>query len=150
MRETALLLHIGAVAIWVGGMFFAHYCLRPAAAVLEPPQRLTLMSITLRRFFSVLHVTIAVIWLTGLRMMEHVGFAAAPRAWHLMLGLGALMTLVFAIAAWYLNPRLRKAVAEQRWADGGAVLARIRQLVAFNLVLGLLTIVVATIGPLAG
>ena len=33
-------LHVLAVVLWVGGMAFAHFFLRPALATLEPPQRL--------------------------------------------------------------------------------------------------------------
>ena len=41
MNRLLLLLHILAVVVWIGGMFFAHYCLRPAAAEkLSPEQRL--------------------------------------------------------------------------------------------------------------
>ena len=46
------LLHLLAVLLWVGGMFFAHFILRPAAVeALEAPQRLKLMDAVLRRFF---------------------------------------------------------------------------------------------------
>ena len=46
-------LHILAAVIWVGGMFFAYLCLRPAAqAVLEPEQRLTLWANTFDRFLD--------------------------------------------------------------------------------------------------
>ncbi len=41
--SSLLALHVLAVVIWVGGMFFAYNALRPAAAeVLEPPNRLKL------------------------------------------------------------------------------------------------------------
>ena len=41
MRSILLLLHLSGVIVWVGGMFFAHFCLRPVAALqLPPPQRL--------------------------------------------------------------------------------------------------------------
>ena len=31
-------MHVLAVVVWVGGMFFAYFCLRPAAAkLLQPP-----------------------------------------------------------------------------------------------------------------
>ena len=39
-----------AIVVWIGGMFFAHYCLRPAAAEkLSPEQRLPLLVKTRRR-----------------------------------------------------------------------------------------------------
>ena len=53
-------LHVLAVVLWVGGMAFAHFFLRPALATLEPPQRLRLMHAVLGRFFA------AVLWAVGL------------------------------------------------------------------------------------
>ncbi len=43
--------HILAATIWVGGMFFAHVMLRPAAAALDPPLRLALFRRVLGNFF---------------------------------------------------------------------------------------------------
>ena len=37
------LIHVLASMVWLGGMFFAHFCLRPAAQQLEPPVRIGLM-----------------------------------------------------------------------------------------------------------
>ena len=43
LRPLLLFLHLAGVIVWVGGMFFAYFCLRPAAVrVLQPPQRLPL------------------------------------------------------------------------------------------------------------
>jgi len=53
MTELWLFLHFAAVVVWIGGMVFAHFCLRPAAlATLQPPQRLPLMAAALGRFFA--------------------------------------------------------------------------------------------------
>ena len=48
MLAIALTLHILSAVIWVGGMFAAYMCLRPAAGLLETSQRLGLW----RRFFQ--------------------------------------------------------------------------------------------------
>ena len=37
--SIALTLHLLSAVVWVGGMFAAYLCLRPAAGPLEPPQR---------------------------------------------------------------------------------------------------------------
>jgi len=51
-QHLLTLLHVLASVIWVGGMFFAHQCLRPAAiATLDPPQRLALWRAVFGRFF---------------------------------------------------------------------------------------------------
>jgi len=41
-----------------------------------------------------------------------------------------------------------RAVAAQEWKAGGAAMATIRKLVGINLILGLVTIVIGTLGPL--
>ena len=42
MTALALAVHILGAVVWVGGMFAAYMCLRPAAGPLEPPARLKL------------------------------------------------------------------------------------------------------------
>ena len=55
MMGSAVLLHVIAVVIWVGGMFFAYICLRPvAASQLEPPVRLQLWVGVFGKFFPFL------------------------------------------------------------------------------------------------
>jgi uncharacterized membrane protein len=44
--------------------------------------------------------------------------------------------------------RLKRDVAAQRWQDGAAALAQIRRLVGLNILLGLLTVAIATLGRL--
>jgi len=52
IASVSLVLHSLSAVLWVGGMFFAHQVLRPAAAALEPGPRLTLWSRVLGRFFG--------------------------------------------------------------------------------------------------
>ena len=62
MNPLLHLLHLAGVIIWIGGMVFAHVCLRPvAASQLQPPQRLPLLAAILARFFALVTVSIAVI-----------------------------------------------------------------------------------------
>jgi len=52
LLAIAITLHTLSAVIWVGGMFFAHFALRPAANhLLEPPLRLFLafMGVWLKR-----------------------------------------------------------------------------------------------------
>jgi len=146
MHGLMLFLHLIGLAVWIGGMAFAHFCLRPAALELPPPQRLPLMAGALGRFFAWVIVAIVLLWVSGLSMMLAVGMAAAPVIWHLMMGIALLMTLFFIVIRAVHFPALRAAVAEQKWPAGAAALNRIRQLVAVNLALGVVTIAVATVG----
>lgn len=147
MRQLLIFLHLAGVIVWVGGMFFAHVCLRPVAAEqLPPPQRLPLLTAVLGRFFKAVGLAIAAILGSGLVIMLSAGFAASPLHWHLMMALGLAMTVIFALIAGVFYPRLRAAVGQQDWPVGGAAMNRIRQLVMTNLLLGALTVGVATLG----
>ncbi len=42
LTALAFLLHVLSAVVWVGGMFFAYLCLRPAAAALSTPERVAL------------------------------------------------------------------------------------------------------------
>ena len=48
--------HVLSIIVWVGGMVFAHFFLRPAAQALEPPLRVRLMHDVLQRFLGALGV----------------------------------------------------------------------------------------------
>lgn len=137
LHQLLLFLHLLGVVIWVGGMFFAHFALRPSAAeVLEPSKRVPLMAATLARFFRIVAFAVAAILLTGFAMMAHVGFASAPLGWHLMLTLGIVMALVFAYIYAVPFRKLRTHSQAGSWPHAAAALATIRQLVVFNLALG--------------
>jgi len=141
-----LLLHLLGVVLWVGGMAFAYLCLRPALAILPPAQRLTLMGSVLGRFFSLVWVALGCILVSGPAMLLAVGMRQAPGAWHVMLLTGLVMTAVF-LSVWF-GPwkRLEAAVAGEDWAAGAAALAVIGRRVGFNLILGVVTMAVATLG----
>ncbi|MGO4332165.1 CopD family protein [Cupriavidus sp. 2TAF22] len=141
-------LHIAGATLWVGGMFFAYVCLRPAAGSLEPPQRLRLWRGVFARFLAWVWVAVIVIACSGAVMIARVGFAAAPVHWHLMLGTGLLMILIFVYVFAGPYGALRRAVDAQDWPSAGAALGRIRQAVGLNLLLGVFTIAVATLGQI--
>jgi uncharacterized membrane protein len=137
LYQSLLFLHLLAAVIWVGGMFFAHFALRPSVAeVLQPPQRIPLMTATLGRFFRVVSLAIVVIVLTGFAMFARAGFASAPIGWHLMLGLGILMAVLFTYIYAVPYQQLRRRSQAGAWPDAASALGIIRHLVAFNLFLG--------------
>ena len=147
MRSILLLLHLSGVIVWVGGMVFAHVCLRPVAATqLPPPQRLPLLAAVLGRFFMAVAASIVAILGSGFAIMGATGFAQAPIHWHVMSGIGLIMAAIFAVIYFIHYPQLKAGVAAQEWPAAGAAMNRIRQLVATNLLLGALTIAVATLG----
>ena len=145
MHHPLLFLHITSVVIWVGGMFFAYFCLRPAAAqLLEPPQRLPLWVATFSRFFKITTLAIVTILATGFMMLMQVGMKFAPVGWHIMLSTGLLMTFVFVYVYVVLYPKLSRQCDAATWPAAGATLNTIRKLVGFNLLLSIIAIAAAT------
>ena len=147
--SIAITLHLLAVVIWVGGMFFAYMALRPVAAtLLEPPLRMPLWSQTFARFFPWVWASVILLPVTGYWMILYVfgGFAKLALYIHIMQGLGILMTLIFLHVYFAPYPRLKRAVAAGDFAAAGKQLATIRKLIGLNLILGLSVIVVASSG----
>ena len=143
-------LHLLALIVWIGGMVFAHFFLRPALAQLEPPARLRLMHEVLGRFFQAVLVASLLTLGTGVWMLGRVakqvvqagGSFQMPWSWTVMATLGVLMVLIFGHIRFSLFKRLARAVAASDWSAGGAALGQIRQWVLVNLVLGLVVLLV--------
>ena len=141
-------LHALAAAIWVGGMFFAYFVMRPGVADLAPPERLRLWDRVFGRFFPIVLGCIAVLLLTGYHMLfaGFGGFGGAGVHVHIMHLTGWVMFLLFFhlfVAPWR---RYRRAVAAGETEAAERQLATIRVVVAINLVLGLLTIAIGASG----
>jgi uncharacterized membrane protein len=145
----AVLLHVVSVVVWVGGMFFAYMVLRPVAAgQLEPPQRLRLWAEVFARFFPWVWVAVALILATGLWMVFAVFGGIGPSGLYidLMLGSGIVMVLIFFHVFFAPFRRLKYAVTAEDWPAGGKALGQIRMLIGINLVLGLVTVAIASGG----
>lgn len=146
---TLKLLHILAIVVWIGGMVFAHFFLRPAALQLEPPQRIRLMHGALQRFFKAVLVSIGVVLASGLWMIGRVAKETVqaglpfnmPLDWTIMAVLGIVMMGIFGHIRFALFKRLDKAVAASDWTAGGTALASIRTWVGVNLAIGVVIIV---------
>jgi uncharacterized membrane protein len=145
---TALILHTLSAVVWVGGMFFAHQALRPAAVVLEPGPRLMLWRRTLSRFFAWVIAAIVLLLASGFAMISAVfgGFARIGLYIQLMMGIGIFMMLLFFHLYFAPWRRFRTAVAQQDWAEGGRQLAQIRTIVTINLILGLVVVAIGSSG----
>jgi uncharacterized membrane protein len=144
----ALLLHLLAAVVWVGGMFFAYVALRPAAAQLEAPVRLTLWVGVFKRFFPWVFAAIVTLLLTGYWMVLSFfgGFDAIGMHVHLMIWAGYVMMLLFFHVFFAPFKRLKRAVAAEDWSAGGKSLAQIRVLIGINLSIGLVVVAIASGG----
>lgn len=144
------LIHVLAVILWVGGMAFAHFFLRPSVQALEPPVRLRLLQAVMKRFFSVvlwasLVVLATGLWMIGRTAKETVQAGLAfnmPLDWTIMATLGVVMILIFGHIRFALFKRLTRAVAASDWPAAGAAMASIRSWVFVNLCIGVVIVCV--------
>jgi len=150
-------IHLLGVIAWVGGMFFAVACLRPAAGELEPPQRVALMRRALGRFLDIAGVAVLLVLASGAWMMgtatrtsvkAGIGFTM-PIDWLVMAVLGVAMAVVYGYIR--LGPwrRLVQAADARAWPDAASALARIRTLVVLNVVLAVVIVIVTRLGAIA-
>jgi len=147
---TLKTVHVLSIVVWIGGMVFAHFFLRPAIAQLEAPVRLRLMHDVLGRFFKAVLAASLLTLASGLWMLGRVarqivqsgGRFEMPLAWTVMAVLGVAMVAIFMHIRFSLFKQLGRAVAASEWATGGAVLAQIRTWVSINLGLGVLVLLV--------
>ncbi len=137
-------LHVLAVVLWVGGMAFVHFFLRPALGALEPAQRLRLMHDVLRRFLNAALVAVVLILASGTAMIGIVARATAaapagfvmPPDWTAMTVVGLVMAVIFCHIRFVRFRQMRSAVQASQWPAAGAALASIRRWVVVNLALG--------------
>jgi uncharacterized membrane protein len=148
MLALALTLHILSAVVWVGGMFAAYLCLRPATGPLDPPARLGLWRRFFAKFFPWVWVSVILLLASGYWMLMTTfgGFANAPLYINLMQSIGIVMVALY---IWLFHGpwlRFKRAVDAQDWATAGAALNRIRQIIAVNLPLGLIVVVLGGTG----
>lgn len=144
----AVTLHVLAAVIWVGGMFFAYFALRPAAQGFEPAVRLPLWTRTLSRFFFWVWVAVLLLPASGYWMIFRVmgGMGRLPHYVNVMQGLALIMIMIYLHVFFAPYRRMRQAVLRGDWPDAARRLGQIRKLVLLNLAIGLVTIAMAVWG----
>ncbi len=142
-----LALHILCAVIWVGGMFFAYVVLRPSLSVLEPPQRLLLHTQVFRRFFLVVWHVMPLLLLSGFILLFGFfgGMANVPWNVQAMMGIGIVMAILFMVLVFGPYARFRRTTDRARMV---ANLDSVRKLIGVNLILGLVTVVIAALSQL--
>lgn len=154
LYATLKTLHLLAIIVWIGGMVFAHFFLRPVLGNFEPAVRVRLMHAVLGRFFRAVLVAIVVALVSGLWMIGNVAKQVVqagspfsmPLEWTVMATLGIVMMLIFGHIRFVLYPRLSRAAQAADWSAGAAALGQIRSWVLLNLGLGVLIVLVTLLG----
>ncbi len=151
MMALTLTLHLLAVIIWVGGMFFAHMALRPAVnELLQPPQRLPLMLKVFDGFFPWVWGSVVLILGSGYWMMFPIHGTGIPLSQWLMAVLGTVMAVIFVFIYGVPYRRMTVALERTELPKAGAAMVLIRRLIGTNLILGLLISVLAVAGKYSG
>lgn len=149
MYDIFKLLHLASAIVWMGGMAFMLFALRPAAlATMEPQPRARLMGQVWQRFFRLVMLAVVVLFATGTHMYTAAfkaakaagGVGNVPLGWNLMLGLGVLMVLVFGHIYFAGFAKFRRAVAAAEWPQAAQAAGQIHKLVVLNFALGWLAI----------
>jgi uncharacterized membrane protein len=148
----ALALHVLAAVVWVGGMFAAYLCLRPAAGFLEGPQRLQLWRGFFAKFFPWVWVSVIVLLGSGYWMLVTTfgGFKGAPLYINLMQLLGLVMAALF---IWLFHGpwlKFKRAVDAKDYAAAGGHIGLIARIIQINLPLGLIVVVIGGTGRFWG
>lgn len=153
MYDIAKLLHLVSAIVWMGGMTFMLFALRPAIlATLEPQPRARLMGEVWQRFFAIVAVAVLVLFASGTHLytatfkaVKAAGAAtgaggSVPLGWNLMLVIGMLMFLIFGHIYFAGLRKFKRAVAASEWPVAAKVAGQIHTLVVVNFVLGWLAI----------
>ena len=141
----AAALHTVAALIWVGGLGFLLFILRPASIRIDPPQRFRLFGRVFKYFSPWVWGSIATLLITGYWMLLS-GNGTPGLHTHMMQGFGIFMMFLH----WYLHHvtyrRFCEAVDLESWAKTNYQANRIRRTIRWSLLLGIITVAVATTG----
>lgn len=142
------LIHLLAVIVWLGGIFFAFMVLRTSAAhSLAVSGRLKLWEQVFFRFFNWVWGANFLLLVSGLFMIYRGGgFAHAAHYVQLMLLLGSLMFGLFCYLFFSPYVHFSLAVKSHDWLQADARLSSLRRALMFNLIFGILTLALVAIG----
>jgi hypothetical protein len=150
MYDYAKLLHLIAGIVWMGGMTFMLFALRPAAvASMEAQPRAVLMGQVWQRFYVWVLVAVVVLFGTGTHLYSSTfraarlatGNGSVPLGWNVMLVLGVTMMLVFGHIFFAGFKKYRRAIAAAEWALAAKAGGLIHKMTLLNFTLGWLAIV---------
>ncbi|MBF0194592.1 MAG: hypothetical protein HQL71_08535 [Magnetococcales bacterium] len=143
-----LTIHLIAALIWVGGMFFTHFVLRPSAEFLPLPDRINLWAKVLQRFLTMVWLAIIVLPVSGYWMVFSYYGGLNDLALHIniMQIIGWIMMAIFIYV--YMGPykQLKIRVKEELFPEAGMFMLKIRRLVGINLLLGSFNVAIAVAG----
>lgn len=150
MYDYAKLLHLIAGIVWLGGMTFMLFALRPAAiSCMDAQPRALLMGQVWKRFFALVLVAIVLLFTTGTHLYTATfratrlatGDGGVPLGWNIMLVLGLLMMLIFGHIYFAGFKKYKRAVAAAEWPLAAKAAGLIHSMTLINFTLGWLAII---------
>ena len=150
MYDYAKLLHLIAGIVWMGGMTFMLFALRPAALVsLDAQPRALLMGEVFKRFYILVLLAIALLFTTGTHLYTATfraaklatGQGSVPLGWNVMLVLGLSMMLIFGHIYFAGFKKYKRAVAASQWPVAAKAAGLMHTMTLVNFTLGWLAIV---------
>lgn len=132
MANSLLFLHIFFASLWIGGMVYSLFFLKPALRAVPKEHQTVVIKGVFSRFFPAVWISIALLFITGMGLWHsrRPDLGNNP-LFHLKLFLFGIMFLVFTYIHLYLFRR--------------AKLSSIPQLIALNLFLGVLIILLISL-----
>ncbi len=146
-NAIAIIIHLLAINIWIGGTFYSVIILPRAVAALPPVQQHQILISAFSLFFAFVWLAIVMLLASGSWMVINIfgGFSTIPLYVTMMMSITLLMVAVF--SGIYFGPfkKLKKSLddipAQHRY------LAVIRRLSQVNMVLGIGIVIVIGGGP---
>jgi len=149
LNAIALILHLVAINVWVGGTFFAIVILGRAIKNIEAAQQLLLWQLVLERFFTWAWVAVFILLTSGTWMVYSIygGFDTIP-VYIMLMGLIALLMISVFIYIYFFPYQQYKLLVQTNDVDSCIQkLAVIRFAGTVNMILGLCIVVVIGSGP---
>ena len=149
MYDYAKLLHLIAGIVWMGGMTFMLFALRPAAIIaMEAQPRAILMGEVWKRFFALVLAAIVLLFTTGTHLYTQTfratrlatGDGGVLLGWNIMLVLGLVMMLIFGHIYFAGFKKYKRAVAAGDWPLAAKAGGLIHTMTLINFSLGWLSI----------
>lgn len=149
MYDYAKLLHLIAGIVWMGGMTFMLFALRPAALVsLQAQPRAMLMGEVWKRFYILVLLAIVALFTTGTHLYTATfraaklatGQGSVPLGWNIMLVLGITMMLIFGHIYFAGFKKYKRAIAASQWPVAAKAAGLMHTMTLINFSLGWLAI----------
>jgi len=143
-NAIAIIFHLVAINIWVGGMFFIIMVLGNVVSTLEVSEQQVFWQHTLKRFFFWVWLAVIGLLATGIGMIFYRFGSPANTSWHIlvMASLGISMVVIFFVIYFVYYRNFQRELKAGNIDSSLYQLRIIRRLGIVNMVLGFCVVIV--------